>query len=319
MTTPLSYLHAYGPAGHRVAQLAWGLGLVSLAVIAIITALVLWGSLRRRPVVPLDAQGRLPIGRDTRAVRWIYVGVGISTVVLLACAIWTLMTLAAVAAPPSEPRLTLEVTANQWWWAVRYDGDPPGTGFVTANEIHIPVGEPVRVRLIAGDVIHSFWVPQLAGKTDVVPGQTNVTWLQADQPGTYRGQCAEYCGLQHAHMGFTVVAQSRADFDAWRQAQLAEASAPTTPLSQQGEHVFVARCGACHTVRGSDAGGILGPDLTHLRSRATIAAGTWPNEPGRLAGWIVGAQSIKPGCRMPALSIEGKDMGALLAYLDTLH
>jgi cytochrome c oxidase subunit 2 len=318
VTTPLSYLESFGPAGDPVVRLAWGLGAVSLAVIAIISALVVGACLRRRAPAEADGQGRVPIGRDLGGVRWIYVGVGISTVVLLACTVWTLATLAAVAAPPFEPKVAVEVTANQWWWGVRYLGSDAGGTFTTANELHIPVGEPVRVRLIAGDVIHSFWVPQLAGKTDVIPGQTNVMWLQADKPGTYRGQCAEYCGVQHAHMGFVVVAQPRAAFDAWWNAQLAEAPAPASSVAQKGERVFTARCGACHTVRGTDAGGILGADLTHLRSRQTLAAGTWPNDPGRLAGWILGAQSVKPGCRMPQLTMPGQDMSALLAWLDTL-
>lgn len=316
---PLSYLHTYGPAGDRVTQLAWGLGGISVAVVVIIAVLVLWASLRRRPPAAVDAQGRMPVGRDLGGLRWIYIGVGISTIVLFGCAIWTMETLAAVSSPPVEPRVRIEVSADQWWWSVRYDGTPQAATFVTANEIHVPVGEPVRIDLHAGDVIHSFWVPQLAGKTDVVPGQTNRMWLQADRAGVYRGQCAEYCGVQHAHMGFTVVAQPRAEFDAWWRQQLADAPRPAEPMQRAGLAVFEARCGACHAVRGSDALGIVGPDLTHVMSRATLAAATWPNGPGQVAGWIIGAQSIKPGCRMPSIPLQGDETAALVAYLDTLR
>ncbi|HZP86154.1 MAG TPA: cytochrome c oxidase subunit II [Burkholderiales bacterium] len=317
--TPLSYLHTHGPAGDPLAHLAWGLGAISIIVVVIIIALVLIATFHTRPAVAVDGQGRCPIGRDVGGVRWVYIGVGISTVVLFLCAIWMLAALAAVSSPPTAPAFKIEVTGNQWWWSVRYLGNTPSNTFVTANEIHIPVGEPVRIDLIGGDVIHSFWVPKLAGKTDTIPGQTNQMWLQADQPGTYRGQCTEYCGVQHAHMGFIVVAEPRAQFEAWRANQLAAAPQPTSDLEKSGLHVFQARCGACHAVRGSDAAGILGPDLTHVMSRSTLAAATWPNGPGRIAGWIMGAQSIKPGCRMPQLSMQGNEMGALLAYLKTLQ
>lgn len=313
---PMSYLRTFGPAGDPTTRLGWGLGLVSLAVMAIVAALLLAGVLRRRgPASPRA----LATDRDAGGMAWIYLGVGVSAVVLVACMVWTLLTLSAVAMPAHAAELTLQVQAHQWWWDVRYRGHAPSELFDTANEIHIPVGQPVRLELASDDVIHSFWVPSLAGKTDVIPGQTNVMWLQADRPGTYRGQCGEYCGAQHAHMAMTVVAQSPADFAAWAAQQRRPAEAPVADAARHGQQVFVAHCAACHTVRGAGAGGILGPDLTHVAGRRTIGAGLLPNTPGNLAGWIADAPALKPGTRMPSLTLSGSELSAVVAYLDTLR
>jgi len=202
-------------------------------------------------------------------------------------------------------------------WRARYRDKEQPSAFLTANELHIPVGRPVRVELASDDVIHSFWIPQLAGKIDAIPGRTNVLWMQADRPGTYRGQCGEFCGAQHAHMAMVVVAEAPADYAAWRQRQLAPAREAQGPLAA-GQASFVAHCGACHTVRGTQAGGILGPDLTHLMSRKAIAAGILPNTRGNLAAWIADPQSIKPGTRMPAARISPQDLQVVLAWLATL-
>jgi cytochrome c oxidase subunit 2 len=313
----MSYLHTFGPAGDPATQLGWGLGIVSVVVMVVIAVLVL-GAIVKRPAASQHSR-ELTVTRDEGGLSWIYLGVGISTVVLLVCAVWTMFTVAAVAMPRNAADLTLRVSAAQWWWSVRYQNKDPARIFDVANEIHIPVGQPVRVELSSSDVIHSFWFPQLAGKMDVVPGQTNVTWLQADRPGIYRGQCGEYCGAQHAHMAMYVVADAPADYRAWSERQLSPAAAvPAGPL-QQGARTFVAYCGACHTVRGTEAGGILGPDLTHLKSRRTIAAGLLPNTPGNLAAWIANAQALKPGTRMPAMALSGPDLSSVVAYLDTLQ
>ena len=168
-------------------------------------------------------------------------------------------------------------------------------------------------------MIHSFWIPQLAGKMDVIPGQTNVTWLQADQPGTYRGQCGEYCGAQHAHMAMYVVADTPQDYALWVRDQLSNAAVPASEPARLGELAFEAHCAACHAVRGTGAGGILGPDLTHLMSRHTIAAGLLPNTPGNLAAWIADSQALKPGSRMPTLALSGPDLSSVVTYLQTLH
>ena len=250
---------------------------------------------------------------------WLYVGVGVSTVVLVGCAVWTMFTLAAIAMPLRAADLTLQVTGAQWWWSVRYMSQETARIFATANELHIPVGAPVRIELTSHDVIHSFWIPQLGGKMDVIPGQTNVMWLQADHPGVYRGQCGEFCGEQHAHMSMYVVADSPQDFLSWTRAQLKEAPQPRTEQARQGEEAFLAHCAACHAVRGTPAGGILGPDLTHLMSRRTIAAGLLPNTRGNLAAWVADSQALKPGSRMPKLALSGPDLSAIVTYLETLH
>ena len=314
--TPMSYLRTFGPAGDPATVLGHGLGIVSILVMVIIAVLLLASIYRKR--ARAASARELTVSRDEGGLSWIYIGVGVSTLVLIACAVWTMFTVAAVAMPRSAADLTLRVTAAQWWWNVRYQDKDPSRIFQVANEIHIPVGQPVRVELASSDVIHSFWIPQLAGKMDVIPGQTNVTWLEANRPGVYRGQCGEYCGAQHAHMSMYVVADAPADYRAWTEQQRRGAAAvPAGPL-QQGEKTFVAYCGACHTVRGTDAGGIVGPDLTHLMSRRTIAAGLLPNTPGNLAAWIANAQALKPGCRMPTLALSGPELSAVVAYLDTL-
>jgi cytochrome c oxidase subunit 2 len=314
---PMSYLHTFGPAGDPATRLGHGLALVSIVVLVVITVLLLAAIYRRR--APAASPRELTVSRDEGGVSWIYVGVAISTVVLVACMVWTLFTVAAVAMPARAADLTLEVTASQWWWNARYGQHDAAHVFDVANEIHIPVGKPVRLELSSADVIHSFWVPQLAGKTDVVPGQTNVMWLQADQPGIYRGQCGEYCGAQHAHMALYIVADPPEQYRAWTERQLADAAPAAAERVRAGAQTFIAYCGACHRVRGTEAGGILGPDLTHLMSRRTIAAGLLPNTPGNLAAWISNAQALKPGSRMPTLALSGNDLAAVIGYLGTLE
>jgi cytochrome c oxidase subunit 2 len=190
---------------------------------------------------------------------------------------------------------------------------------VTANEIHIPVGRPVLINTHSQDVIHSFWMPELHGKRDLIPGHPSAIWLQADRPGVFQGQCAEFCGLQHAHMRLIVVAEPEETFQAWLEAQRQSAQPPRDPLAERGMHVFVSGpCALCHAIRGTDAAGHVAPDLTHIASRATLAAGTLPNTPGHLAGWIIDSQSVKPGNAMPSMSLSPEDLQALLAYLGNL-
>jgi cytochrome c oxidase subunit 2 len=191
---------------------------------------------------------------------------------------------------------------------------------VTANEIHVPAGRPVRLRLSSADVIHSFWVPQLMPKTDLIPGQVNETWLTANRPGIYRGQCAEYCGLQHALMAFLVVADGPAAFDRWVALQRAPAAEPAGTLATRGRQVLErTSCATCHTVRGTSARGTAGPDLTHLASRQQLGAGAVPNTPGHLGGWIANSQTIKPGNLMPPQPLTSEELQALIAYLETLE
>jgi cytochrome c oxidase subunit 2 len=232
--------------------------------------------------------------------------------------VWTVAVIAEIANPPAKPSVVVEVTGRQWWWQVRYLNDDPSRIFTTANEIHIPVGKPVLFRLLGGDVIHSFWIPALAGKTDLVPGQLNETWLEASKPGTYRGQCAEYCGIEHAKMAFVVVAESPADFARWQAHQFQSASAPSGS-AVMGEAAFNTHCGSCHAVRGTDAAGVLGPDLSHLMQRKTLGAGILPNDPADLARWISDPQGIKPGNLMQKPELSDAELADIDTYLGTLR
>jgi cytochrome c oxidase subunit 2 len=317
---PMSYLHTYGPAADPVTRLGWGMGVVSVLVVLIISGLLLGGILRRRDPALANNSHPLDVGRQGNGMRWIYIGVGVSSVVLVGLGLWTLLTIAAVSRPPAATAFTVRVTGYQWWWRVRYEGKETARTFTTANEIHIPVGQPIRLELESADVIHSFWVPQLGGKTDTIPGQTNVSWIQADRPGVYRGQCGEYCGAQHAHMALLVVADAPDAFNAWWNAQLASVDNSILPAAAlDGESVFTSHCAACHAVRGTGAGGIVGPDLTHLMSRHTIASGKLPNDSDHLAEWIRHAPQLKPGSRMPSIALSDAELKSVLSFLQILH
>ena len=216
--------------------------------------------------------------------------------------------------------MVIRVRGWQWWWEVTYPDASPDRTVVTANEIHVPVGRTVTLELSAADVIHSFWVPNLAGKMDMIPGRDTTLIFRATRAGTYRGQCAEFCGLQHAHMAFIVIADAPADFEAWRAAQLAPAVAPTQAEAQAGHQVFLAKaCASCHTVRGTDAAGTLGPDLTHVGSRGTIAAGLFETTRGSLAAWIADPQRLKPGNNMPMVDLSADELNAVATYLEGLR
>jgi cytochrome c oxidase subunit II len=322
--SPLSYLDAAGLRAQRILPLTWFTLAVSILVCLVIGVL-LWVALARTRRADNSLENRaipdmraIPIERGAPGIKWISIGLLISAVPLAAALIWTMLTLAAIAGPPLHPALTLDVTARQWWWEVQYNGSQPSEVFATANEIHIPVGVPVLVRLHGGDVIHSFWVPKLSGKTDVIPGQTNTSWMQAEQPGRYLGQCSEFCGFQHAHMQFEVVAETQSDFDAWQIAQRRAAEPPATPEQSRGLALVEYRCGLCHRVRGTEAGALSAPDLTHLMSRRTLAAGTLLNNPGNLVGWIQNPQNIKPGNLMPDQYLSAPQLIDTLAYLESL-
>ena len=220
-----------------------------------------------------------------------------------------------------EPgQLEIEVTGHQWWWEVKYPNAlVPSHQIVTANEVHIPLHTPVLLRLDTRDVIHSLWIPNLHGKRDLIPGRVNKLWIEADRPGVYRGQCAEFCGLQHAHMALIVVAEEPEKFAEWKTRQSQGAPTPLTAQQARGLQVFLgAPCANCHNVLGIDAYATLGPDLTHFRSRPTLAAGTLLNTRGNLAGWITNAPAIKPGAQMPPNQLSATELQDLLAYLDTL-
>jgi cytochrome c oxidase subunit 2 len=215
-----------------------------------------------------------------------------------------------------EAEVEIEVVGQQWWWQLRYPDSDPSKAFMTANELHVPVGKTVRLKLTSRDVIHSFWVPSLMGKADLVPGRDNTLTFTAQKTGVYAGQCAEFCGLQHSHMGMRVFVESAEEFAGWKEKQAAAALLPATPTQKAGESVFLeGPCATCHAVRGTAAGGQLGPDLTHLASRTTIAAGTAELTRGALAAWVVDPQGIKPGTTMPTVKLEPDELNDLLDYL----
>jgi cytochrome c oxidase subunit 2 len=310
---PLQYLTGAGDKAAPVVSLTWGVTIISILVIVIIAAL-LGAAIWHRPHLVLRPGEKSQLGADSGGMAWLWTGVGLSTLALLFTVIWTMAVLARIEAPVAPPGITIEITGKQWWWQARYLSGDPSREFITANEIHIPAGQPVRLKLIGGDVIHSFWVPQLAGKMDTIPGQTNETWLEAARPGAWRGQCTEYCGVQHAHMGLIVVADTPAGFQDWWNHQLA-APARGNGL---GEALFETHCGGCHTIRGTDAAGDQGPDLSHLMARTTLAAVALPNDHAGLARWISDPQSIKPGSLMPPPQLSGAELNQVQSWLEML-
>jgi cytochrome c oxidase subunit 2 len=313
---PLNYfMRSHGPATEPTMYLGWVLGGLSVTIILIISLLLVAALLRKRS--PADVR---TIGAEGGGLRWIYIGTGISTVVLFGLVIYSLIVLDAVAKPPSAPAFTVTVTGYDWWWRIEYEHEDPERAVTTANELHIPVGQPVLVKLKSADVIHAFWVPLLAGKTQMIPGLINQQWIQADSPGIYTGQCAQFCGAGHAHMNFEVVAESAEDFEKWRNIQRRAASSPSGggATIDSGQKLFMDRCAGCHAIRGTDASGQHGPDLTHLNSRRRIAAGLLNNTPEDLMNWIVNAQQLKPGSRMPSMALSETEKLALSTYLSTL-
>jgi cytochrome c oxidase subunit 2 len=305
-----STLHASGTGAQRTEGLWWLFFWISVAVFAEVMALLGWAVWRRR-----RPSARIRGGDSLGMVT--VLGVAIPLVILVVVYGLGLRDLDALASPPTKADVTVDVVGHQWWWEVRYSGQP---GAVTANEIHIPVGESVRVRLRTADVQHSFWVPNLMPKTDLIAGKDNSTWLYTDKAGSYRGQCAEYCGQQHAFMALRVVAEPPAQFRSWVASLGASAAHPVTAAQQRGLQVFEqSSCASCHTIRGTTANGAVGPDLTTIGSRWSIGAGAAPNDAGHLGGWIANSQTIKPGNAMPPQPVAAQDLPDLVAYLQSLR
>ena len=306
-----SIMNPGGPAAATIARLGWIVFALGGAVYLGVMLLLLIALFRRRN---RDLQEQQQAGDGRNMV--IFGGVVFPAVILVIVYGLTLNTMAALRTPATVDDLVVEVVGHQFWWEVKY----PNQHFTTANEIHLPVGQPVTVKLFSDDVIHSFWVPELHGKLDLVPGHVNSFWLQADEAGEYWGECAEFCGIQHAKMQLVVVAEPEAEFLAWIEQQQQPAPEPVDPLVQEGQQIFLGSdCVNCHTVAGTNATGDLGPDLTHLASRRTLAAGTLDNNRGQLAGWIIDPQHVKPGNLMPPTALSGAELQALLAYLETLE
>jgi cytochrome c oxidase subunit 2 len=311
-----SSLDPQGPKADAIADLFW----IFTGVCALVWVLVmvfLIGALLRRHGERPDPLATDPM-QERRFTIVVSTFVGLTTVTLIALTAFSYAGQKRLF-DQHEGRVTLKVTGHQWWWEVRYEDAEPHRSFTTANEIHIPVGEPVRIKLESSDVIHSFWVPSLMGKQDLITGRQNLIQIQAGREGVYRGQCAEFCGWQHAHMSFLVVARPKEEFEAWRNGQISARQPPEDDERKEGERVFLSNpCVMCHTVRGTSAGGRVGPDLTHVGSRRYIASGTLPTSRGTLAAWIVDPQGIKPGVHMPLIKLQPHELNPLVSYLDGL-
>jgi cytochrome c oxidase subunit 2 len=299
---------------HDIADLFWWMMGGAWLGLALVVGLLVWAwrrAGRRGPGSDTgsDTQGRKP---GEKAAWYVVLGLGVATPIVVMAVIFVvgdLLVIRTTEAPAANAtRLTVQVTGHMWWWEFRY----PGTSVVTANELHIPARTPVRVDVTTADVIHSFWVPRLNRTIDTIPGRTNSIELYADVPGRYRGQCDEFCGLQHAHMAFYVYADPPAVFRRWLAAQ-------ERPAAQQPPPVFEsAGCADCHTIRGTSAHGETGPDLTHVASRTTLAALTLPNDRAHLRAWIQDPQDAKPGSEMPAFALGGAPLSTLVTYLEGL-
>ena len=315
-----SVLHpAASQAGH-IEWLYWLIFWVLFAVFVLMIAAFARAGAKARvrgdrpfPIIE-DEEG------DRRAGWAVGAALGVTVVTLFVVLVLSVVTGKRVEGLTSKNPVTVQITARQWWWEVTYPNSQADQTITTANEIHIPIGIPVVVLTNSKDVIHSFWAPNITGKRDLLPGYSSAFWFEVDKPGIYHGQCAEFCGLQHAHMGFSIIAESNDNFQAWQQQQLKPAADPQTSEAIRGREVFLQNaCLMCHTIRGTDAGSHLGPDLTHIASRNMIAAETLPNTTGALAGWIVDPQRIKPGARMSPNPLAPDDLQALVTYLRGLQ
>lgn len=314
---PQDTLRAAGPIAERINSLFWPVFWIGVAIFVLVEGALVWALMRFRDRGETTGPEQVH-GNTKLEIAWTA-----APTLLLAffVAIPTVATIVDLSGRPKGDVVDVTVTAHQWWWAYEY----PELGVVTANELHIPVGKPVYLTLESDDVIHSFWVPRLAGKQDVVPGRTNNMTIQASLPGTYPGQCTEYCGLSHANMRLVAVAESEADFDRWVERQKLAASSPSATLARKGEQIFLTgswpngTCSGCHTVSGTSAQAKVGPDLTHLAGRSTFAGAMLERTPDNLARWLRDPPGVKPGSRMPRLGLSEEEIEALVAYLETLQ
>ena len=318
ITSIQSALDPAGPQAAKIEHLWWVFFWVCAVVYVLLLAFFFAAIIRSQRNIAADASS----DADTRFHVPVSTATGLSALGLLGLLIASVAVGAATGklGQHDPNQLEIEVTGHQWWWEVKYpDVLVPNQLIVDANEIHIPIHTKVLLRLDTRDVIHSLWIPNLHGKRDLIPGRVNKIWIQADKAGVFRGQCAEYCGLQHAHMALVVVAEKPEDFARWKSQMSSGAPIPRTPQQARGQQVFLgAPCANCHNILGTDASATLGPDLTHMRSRPTLAAGMLLNTRGNLAGWITNAPAIKPGTQMPPNQMSASELNDLLAYLDTL-
>jgi cytochrome c oxidase subunit 2 len=311
-TGPQSALDAHGASAIYLKQLIiWIVAICSL-VWMLVMMMLIWALFRsrREPQAPEPA-------RERRMTRTVIVATAATVVIISGFTVASYVTTRAISYDDAD--LIVAVRGQQWWWELSYLDPDTSRSFKTANEIHIPVGRNVKLQLDSADVIHSFWVPSLAGKLDLIPGRKNDLMIRAERPGVYRGQCAEFCGTQHTHMSVFVIAEEPAQFEAWLEAQRKPAAVPAEAENRAGQAVFLAKpCAACHTIRGTNATGTTGPDLTHLADRQTIAAGAFDTTRGSLAAWIADPQTLKPGNNMPMVPISSDELRQLSAYMMSL-
>jgi cytochrome c oxidase subunit 2 len=313
-------LNPAGPQAAHIADLWWLTFWVCAVVLVAVLAALAWALWRAPRADASTAPDANPgSAREKKTARHVIAAVALASILLIGLLVASVATDRALAHLPMGDALHVRVTAHQWWWDVTYDDPQPTRIFKTANELHIPVGRPILVTLDSDDVIHSFWVPNLHGKKDLIPGRTATIQFRADKAGEYHGQCAEFCGMQHAFMAFDVVAVPPEQFEAWAEAQRRPAQEPQDAAAQRGRELFLSgSCMLCHAIQGTSANAHKAPDLTHVASRARIAAGRLANTPQDLAAWIADPQKLKPGVNMPAHLLPGEDLNALVAYMRTL-
>lgn len=315
-------LQPKGPKASAIADLGTGFLVVTTLVLIAVVAAAIWAFVRgsQHALGPTSEPLATEPGAERQLTRVVSASTLTSLLLLAGLLVASVATGQHLAdfAPPKPVRI--KVTAHQWWWKIEYPGDAPQDAVVTANELHVPAGLPVELELSSADVIHSFWLPNLDGKHDLIPNHVIKTYLQADAPGDYAGRCAEFCGYQHAHMDLLLVAQTPRDFQAWLAAQRQPASEPQTEPERRGRELVERKpCAPCHTVSGTTALGGVGPDLSHLASRRTLAAGAALNDHAGLKGWLGNPQSYKPGTQMPAVELTPDELEAVVAYLESLQ
>jgi cytochrome c oxidase subunit 2 len=311
-----SALDPQGPEANEINTLWWILLAIGALVWFIVMGLMLYAVFRRRRAAP-DPNRELAEPQKLVLIG----GAVIPAIILIGLLFVITNTIRETNKTGSSSDLTIEIIGHQWWWEVHYPKQAMvQQDFTTANELHIPVGQKVQLKLSSADVIHSFWVPQIQGKMDLIPGQTNTLWVESDNPGDFRGQCAEYCGVQHAHMALHVIADPPDKLNAWLTEQAKPAQAPADAQALNGQQLFLgSACVYCHAVKGTNASGQIGPDLTHLASRGFIGASTLENNTANLKAWITNPQDSKPGNLMPPTQMDQSSLDALVAYLESLR
>jgi cytochrome c oxidase subunit 2 len=297
----------FGPAASMISDVWWimlfAFAGIFILVLVLLALALLRGRWQTTPRPPLGDTSFITLG-----------GLIMPALILVPLLVYTLLVTRKLE-PPADA-LVIRLTGYMWWWDVQY----PEQDIRLANEIYVPVGKPVRLEMSSGDVIHSFWPPSLSGKTDLIPGQITKHWLEVDKAGSYRAQCAEFCGLQHARMALLVIAVTPEEFANWVSQKQRPRSVAADPILQQGQKAFLEEgCGECHTIRGTAAQGKVGPDLTHIGSRSSLGAGVIANSYGSLAGWVANPQALKPGNLMPPSYVKAEDYHPLITYLMSLE